>query len=243
MGHRTIPPETMQRFRELYESGLHDGEIAAEIGVTRYTVIRWRKEQGLPSKHGRGGQILYDTPEEHKEAAAAQRKQHREYYIARNRCAMCHKQDAYTLNGRHYCFECVEYRGELTRKSHEKPEIAQNIRDSQNRRAAQRRADGLCISCGKPTRGGKARCERCLAKRKAKAVEQRIESGVNYPRGDNGFCWLCNKRPALAEKRLCAECYERNQDVLEHYTLPARRKTKMRPFVFGRALYGKADAT
>lgn len=238
MAYHKITPKEMERFHALYESGLRDGAIAEALGVCRETVFRWRQERGLPSKNGRGVRV-YATPEEKKRAQAEQKKRNAAYYISRQRCVLCHTQDAFTLNGRHYCAECTEKMYARCRKNRERPEVMQAVRDSQRRHNAERRAAGLCVACGRKTQDGKSYCARCAARKNAQTQKRRIESGVNYPRGDNGFCWKCNKVPAAEGMRLCADCAAKASDVLEQYARPARQ---MKPLIFGRLRYGKADA-
>ena len=51
-------------------------------------------------------------------------------------------------------------------------------------------------------------CDGCAANMRIRAKNKRQEAGVNWPRGGNGFCWLCNKRKAIEGKRLCQTCYD-----------------------------------
>ena len=53
------------KMRELYDSGLGDTAIAAELGVSRYAVMRWRRARNLATKSGHTGRkpkdyIFYD---------------------------------------------------------------------------------------------------------------------------------------------------------------------------------------
>lgn len=50
-GRKQIDPV---RARDLYDKGLLDPEIGAELGVSTNTVFRWRQKNGLPA-NGRGG--------------------------------------------------------------------------------------------------------------------------------------------------------------------------------------------
>ncbi len=142
------------------------------------------------------------------------RKDSRDTYYwlkAHHRCTRCWKQDAYTLKGKIYCYECTEKRKEeysLNKQKHAERHKSY-IFNLINK--------GLCPRCRKPTdRQGKI-CTECLAKRrvqtKAKDIERRrkkqIENNINFPRGENGFCYLCNKRPAMDGRKLCSECYDK----------------------------------
>lgn len=112
----------------------------------------------------------------HKAEIVAYNKELREWRIAHHLCRECGKRDAFTMNGRTRCADCVE-------------------RDTARRREK---------------RGYRPAWER-VAKPKP---------FVNFPRGDNGICWQCNKLPAIDGKRLCPSCYEKKVEVavknLEH---------------------------
>jgi len=62
----------------------------------------------------------------------------------------------------------------------------------------QRRADGLCVSCGTRTKQGTPRCERCLAKQRAYllaryAARRKAHQCVqcNRPRTQGARCAAC----------------------------------------------------
>lgn len=127
------------------------------------------------------------------------------YYRSRKRCTLCGKQDAYTLNDRSLCAECAEKRRILAANyRNEHPERIKAYRAEYEKG---RRAAGLCHACGKPTENGRSRCPRCREKENRRRREKVREDGlVNLPRGDNGVCWQCNKKPALDGQRLCQSC-------------------------------------
>lgn len=147
------------------------------------------------------------------------RQANKAYYRARQRCVLCGQQDAYTLNDRSLCAECAEKRRTLAenyRKEHPEQIRAYRAEYEKTRRAA-----GLCHTCGRPTDGGRSRCPRCRSGENRRRHEKAREGGVvNLPRGENGVCWTCNKRPALREKRLCRECMERQIGVLQNSAWP-----------------------
>ena len=86
----------------------------------------------------------------------------------------------------------------------------------------------LCRECGKKdayTMNGHTRCADCVEKDTIRRREQRgyrplweretkQKPEVNYPRGDNGICWQCNKLPVMDGRRLCRTCYEMKVEVL-----------------------------
>lgn len=200
--YRFVSEEEKQRFRELYEAGRLDYEIAKAIGVSDTTVTRWRKKEGLP----RNQRKKYSA-EEARVAKNYNAKRTREYMIATQRCCLCHKQDAYTLNGRHYCADCTERRRQHSKRYWERhrDEINERRRKRSAEKYHERKEAGLCVYCGKPS-GSYAKCKQCRAKEMSWYVKRMIARGENYPRGDNGFCWKCNKVPAEEGKRFCAEC-------------------------------------
>ena len=233
MSYHLVTDAERARFLALYEQGLNDSEIADEIGVNRRTVIRWRQEQGLPAKHKRGADKTYHTPEEARAGEKECRKSTKAYMIATQRCLRCHQQDAYTLNGRHYCADCAERLNEASHRWKERNR--EKVNANARAKTAQRRADGLCITCGKPS-GEKSHCPRCSKKRNRQALKRRIEAGENFPRGDNGLCWQCNKRLAVDGHDLCEDCLEKAINNLRENVWPARRGGPAGPcrIVFGR---------
>lgn len=136
------------------------------------------------------------TPEQNadmREWRAMQKK----YHI----CIGCGEQDAYTLNGRTYCAECAAR--EAARK--------RETRDNEKNRADAKsyrdmwRAEGRCTRCGHAKGDdGHMTCPACRAYNHQRKVETRM---ANYPRGGNGLCFQCNKRPVRDGSRLCEECY------------------------------------
>lgn len=238
MSYHNITPQEMDRFLDLYAATtLTDAQMAQEIGVHRRTIVRWRQERKLPP-HSHKQNL---SQEEQATKDRERRKRNTEYLILNHRCVKCTKQDAFTINGRHYCAECVDKANERSRRWRQNPANMQKVRDAQNKRVAERRAAGLCIQCGKPARG-RAYCKRHYVRDAEKDRQERIANGANLPRGDNGICWQCNKVPALFGYRVCGECLDKKMDILATKAWPARREAgpTMLPLKFGRTLYGKA---
>lgn len=153
------------------------------------------------------------------------RKENAAYYRSIQRCARCGYQDAYTLNGRSLCADCAEKMRINTKRYYDAN--LEKMREKQRERLAQSRNQGLCHDCRKPTNNGKSRCDRCRAKHNKKAQDIRSETTtVNLPRGENGFCFTCNKRQSLKGKRVCQECYENTLISLAK----ARLARKERPY-------------
>ena len=102
-----------------------------------------------------------------------------------------------------------EHRADIIRENRELRELRTKLR--------------MCRYCGKQdayTLIGRSRCAECVGReterRRMKmgysprpAPQDRPEKPwVNRPRGANGYCWQCNKRPSMDGRRLCRECYE-----------------------------------
>lgn len=140
----------------------------------------------------------------------ARRRANRAYYKSRSRCTHCGVQDAFTLGGRAMCSVCAEKYASKNRAYRNQDEAhKKRAVEYASKRQVRLRESGLCITCGKPTNSSFSRCGKCLAKRRNAAKEKRIERGVNFPRGDNGYCWICNKRFAITGYRTCEICRQK----------------------------------
>lgn len=103
---------------------------------------------------------------------------------------------------------------------------AQIMRYNADVRALRKRLH-LCRECGRQdayTLAGHSKCADCvehntaLCRQKrgyhpAWLREKKPHPDVNRPRGGNGICWQCNKRPKLDGKNLCPSCYEKKVAV------------------------------
>ena len=76
------------------------------------------------------------------------------------------------------------------------------------RRTAERRAQGLCPTCGKrPPAPGRSRCEPCAAKKRpAELARHRRRVAARIAAR---MCPKCGKRPPAPERRLCGACAEK----------------------------------
>lgn len=101
-------------------------------------------------------------------------------------CRECGKQDAYTLNGRAKCAECVERDTELRRQK----------------------------------RGYRPKWEK----------ERTEKPEVNSPRGDNGICWQCNKKPIAPGHKLCEDCYQMKVRILRENNFWRGRRNDGHPW-------------
>ncbi len=125
-------------------------------------------------------------------------------------CVKCKKQDAYTLNGRAYCAECIKKKNaqERERYAHNKTKEHEKSRKVKERLKSERK----CVNCHKPLQiwESHVQCSKCLAKRRRESSERRIKNRI-FPKQilrENGICNLCCKNPVVDGKKVCAECLE-----------------------------------
>ena len=77
-----------------------------------------------------------------------------------------------------------------------------------HRRAAEHRAKGLCLKCGKvPPTPGRTRCEPCAAKKRPADLARHHRRTVE--RVAQGLCPKCRKQPPAAELSMCRACAHR----------------------------------
>ena len=96
----------------------------------------------------------------------------------------------------------------------------------------------MCRECGRQdayTLAGRTYCADCVerdtARRREKrgynpawARQKKDRPAVNRPRGENGICWQCNKRPKLDGKQLCEQCYAAKVAVAKQNLLSVNRQ-------------------
>ena len=78
------------------------------------------------------------------------------------------------------------------------------------RRTAERRAQGLCLKCGKqPPAPGRSQCEPCAAKKRP--ADRARHHRRTAERIAQGLCPKCGKQPPAAELGVCAPCAEKKR--------------------------------
>ena len=79
-----------------------------------------------------------------------------------------------------------------------------------HRRTTERRAQGLCVTCGKcPPAPGRSRCEPCAAKKRpAERARHRRRSAARIAAG---LCPKCGKRPPAPHRSQCEPCLEKDR--------------------------------
>ncbi len=124
-------------------------------------------------------------------------------------CRDCGQEDAYTMAGRTYCFDCAKKQRIAKQKARNDPQTRRKMLDQHTHMKDTRKANGLCPTCGRKTDGEHALCPYCRAKARKSTARHRAKQNpsVNYPRGSNGICFQCNKAPVMDSKKLCADCY------------------------------------
>lgn len=125
-------------------------------------------------------------------------------------CLRCGKEDAYTMNGRCYCFDCCEKDHIRQRKKSEEIKVQYN----QNRKELYdyRKENHLCPKCGKELPEGytKINCKMCLGKARRKAEISRRERGIISHDSALycGLCVHCHKELPYEGHKVCKKCYD-----------------------------------
>lgn len=131
-------------------------------------------------------------------------------------CRECGEQDAYTLNGRTVCADCAAKLAEYKRKAYSVDGGQKNHEHCKARRE-RLKAEHKCPYCGRDLPEGYAyiTCEKCRAKMRIATAENRRKKGTSTReyRMRDGWCFSCNKRPALEGKKLCRECYDKRLPI------------------------------
>lgn len=132
-------------------------------------------------------------------------KERREWYLSHGICPHCGRNDlqkSYKL-----CLECRMKDNERQRKKVRTDEQRKKNADAQKRLAAKRKAEGICVRCGKRKTDGKhTNCAICRAAKAAKQREYNQRNGrIPIQLRGEGYCTRCYKP---TDGKLCAECYE-----------------------------------
>lgn len=134
------------------------------------------------------------------------------FWKNKGRCVRCHCRDALTMNGHSLCGVCRDKKRIIAREYAHTHDVAAANREQYRRK----REAGLCVKCGKPALPGRVRCLECTVKQKGRDRQRNLErhKDTNYPRGGNGFCYMCNKKPAIPGRRTCPDCAEKCRNNL-----------------------------
>ena len=117
-------------------------------------------------------------------------------------CRDCKKQDAYTLNGRTYCFECAEKMRIKKAEARSDPEKREKMLEQKRAQVQRYREQHKCTKCGRKVKAG-VMCGICRAKSR-----RAVKRSQNSPERIYGvICWQCNKNTVWGGFKLCAKCY------------------------------------
>lgn len=139
-------------------------------------------------------------------------------------CTRCGREDAFP--GHIYCPSCMEKNQKKSRdyyhqlSAEDKELMLKKARKRKKDRYQQRKADGLCVSCGKKAVKG-VFCLECYIKNKKgnqkRAKKKKIAMGGDPRelRTEKGLCRFCEE-PALPGHRLCEKHYSRALERARH---------------------------
>lgn len=125
-------------------------------------------------------------------------------------CRDCGKEDAYTMAGRTYCFDCAEKARLRKERDRQDPEKKERML-AQHRAMVQRRKEaGLCTACGKPKPDdGYVKCAVCRTKQaRYKSKKTTTKHGTWTMRVSGDACFCCGAKP-IEGKKVCPECMKR----------------------------------
>lgn len=158
-------------------------------------------------------------------------KEHRRWMKEHHMCTECGKQDAYTLNGRTYCYECNEKHNERTQKQYHSEKVTQRVLECAKQRREKRAEQGICVNCGKrKAEHGKKQCSICLAKGR----ENKHQNNNTIPRHERfayGLCYKCGNpldgqiNKDGSKSKLCTTCYST-------YPKPPKTRVLHTPFCY-----------
>lgn len=132
-------------------------------------------------------------------------KERREWYLSHGICPHCGRNDL--QKGYKLCLECRMKDNERQRKKVRTDEQRKKNADAKKRLTAKRKAEGICVRCGKRKTDGKhTNCAICRAAKAAKQREYNQRNGrIPIQLRGEGYCTRCYKP---TDSKLCAECYE-----------------------------------
>lgn len=137
-------------------------------------------------------------------------KEHRKWLKDHHMCTVCGKQDAYTLNGRTYCFECNEK--ENKRK---KSKYTSDSRKEYSKKIINKcHENGICVKCKtRKAVEGRKQCSVCLAKDRERWHKNHSDTIPRHERFAYGLCYKCGNpldgqmNKDGSKSKLCTACY------------------------------------
>ena len=162
-----------------------------------------------------------------------------QYYKSLKRCVRCHKQDAYTLNGRSYCFECAEQSRRYSKEKYQK--VKEKQVDWKKKLREERLSKGLCYICGRPQdKAGRKCCELCAAKDRIRYQSHRKPGTLSHQealdRVNDSLCYRCGNpikqglTADLKPYKVCERCWQDNVKAAQKGKEAMERKYDMSGF-------------
>ena len=125
-------------------------------------------------------------------------------------CTACRKRKA--VSGKVRCSECIE-KGKKQKRiygAEHKEHISTYAKEYSKRTYEERKADGVCVRCGKrEPEAGKWSCTECLRKQAQYRKDSFLRNG-GMPRwlaADLLYCTVCKRNTAIEGKKVCDSCY------------------------------------
>lgn len=148
---------------------------------------------------------------------AERNKERREFYKAKGICYQCGKEKA--AKGRSRCLNCLDlnsvyyYKWKDSINKEKKAELLEKAAKSKKKQYDERKAAGICVSCGKRrAEENRLRCGICLKDQCRRQEKIRRQNENIIPRelfGVDGRCVCCG-RPVRGEgEKCCQKCYEK----------------------------------
>ena len=140
------------------------------------------------------------------------------HYKSHGICVRCGQMDA--RQGRLTCANCADTKSDRDRIYYQikRDEINDRVKTGNRERYARRKAQGICVTCGKRTAAeGHTNCGICAAKARDKQYARAHRDGMRRSRQDQYdrvSCAYCRK-PVVKGKCFCADCLEKKHRVLE----------------------------
>lgn len=122
-----------------------------------------------------------------------------QFYKGLGICTHCRHEKA--EKGKTLCLTCM-----MDNRAYKKPYDKDKCKQRDTARYAFRKANGLCVSCGKEKQQHGLKCNKCYAKYRSKQLARHTDI-LRPERVSYGLCYICGK-PKLDDKGVCAECYK-----------------------------------
>lgn len=145
------------------------------------------------------------------------KKEEYDFYKSIGICVRCHKNPAEP--NRVMCLECADKERETDRKKRRKN--SEKIRVNDISRYHRLKEQGICTYCKrKPAISGKTKCEKCLAKIRAKQNAARNDL-MRSERVSYRICYICGKNEIIPGHGVCESCYQTRLQAIGKCMKPA----------------------